>query len=355
MLAAEIALHARAQRNRNQPLMAGLFDAMVAEPALLELAALATPGQPASFLLVAVVNELLLEAPSGRLASCHPLVTGGSAERGEFVAAFVAFCRQHHDELGSRMALRTVQYTTPQRASYVFPAVAHVAALARTPLALIEIGCSAGFNLLFDSYAYDYGAAGSAGLRDSSVVVRCEVRGAGFRPPTGLPAIRSRLGLELRPLDLCNATERRWLVASVWRELAEEQAMLQAAIRLRMATPLEVRCGDALANLEAAIDASAGPPCLFHSCCLYQWSAPQLRQLEELLLALSQRRTIHRLGMESQITTLTAAEIASTVSSGRQVPVVVSYQRYAGGAVTPPQLLARCGGNGEWLEWLAAA
>ena len=67
------------------------------------------------------------------------------------------------------------------------------------------------------------------------------------------------------------------------------------------------------------------------------------------------RRTIHRLGMESQITTLTAAEIAAMVSSGRQVPVAVSYQRCAGAAVTLPQLLARCGGNGEWLEWLAAA
>ena len=46
------------------------------------------------------------------------------------------------------------------------------------PLALIEVGASAGLNLLFDRYGYDYGAGRSAGDPSAPVRFTCALRGA---------------------------------------------------------------------------------------------------------------------------------------------------------------------------------
>ena len=79
-------------------------------------------------------------------------------------------------------------------------------------LALIEVGASAGLNLLFDRYSYDYGAGRSAGDPGSPIQFACTLRGE-VRPPipASMPPVAARVGLDLHlwPLVWCPSTPRR--------------------------------------------------------------------------------------------------------------------------------------------------
>ena len=97
------------------------------------------------------------------------------------------------------MSTGLVQTNEPRRCTFLLPAFATVARLAGDrPLALIEVGASAGLNLLFDRYGYDYGAGRFAGDPGAPVVyLRCKA----MLPPlhAGLPQVTTRVGIDLQP------------------------------------------------------------------------------------------------------------------------------------------------------------
>ena len=64
------------------------------------------------------------------------------------------------------------------RSALILGAALHVAARTRLPLALYEIGASAGLNLGFDAYRYDLGNGRGWGRADAPLVVHSEWRGA---------------------------------------------------------------------------------------------------------------------------------------------------------------------------------
>ena len=92
------------------------------------------------------------------------------------------------------------------------PAFGEVANRAGRPLTLIEIGPSAGLNLVFDRYGYDYGNGIVAGVTESAVRINSDSRGA--PPPVSpLPRVAARLGIDLNPLDVGDSDEMDWLRA----------------------------------------------------------------------------------------------------------------------------------------------
>lgn len=350
-LAHSIREHASERRSRGDEFAAELYLKIADDPELVALASHVAPGQLPDFLLCAVVHDLLLAYPQGALADCHPLITGKRANVDELFPYFRAFCLDHADEILRQLPQRTVQYTTPLRSNYVLPSLAYVAGIAGEPLALLEIGCSAGFNLLFDQYAYDYGALGQLGERNAELVIPCQLRGSRLQLPT-MPRISKRIGLDLNPIDVNDAAACRWLIASTWRAYADQQLYLQTAIALRQRYPLQVIEGDALHTLAPAVAATTGVLCIFHSCCLYQWPAAQLEQLEAILLSISHTRPIHRLAMELPRTRWSAPELARMRKQQQTIPVEITYRYYDHGRSSSDILLARCDGMGQWLEWL---
>ena len=80
-------------------------------------------------------------------------------------------------------------------------ALTAVAARLSAPLALLDVGCSAGINLLCDRFRLDYGPAGATGPVDAPVEIQCAV--VGGSPPIApeLPAITARIGLDHAPID----------------------------------------------------------------------------------------------------------------------------------------------------------
>jgi hypothetical protein len=158
------------------------------------------------------------------------------------------------------------------------------------PLALLEVGCSAGLCLYPDRYSYRYTGAGGEVHLDpddgpSPVLLGCEVRG---RPPlpTSLPSVVWRGGIDLNPLDVHDDDAMRWLQTLVWPEHEERRARLAAAVDLaRAAAPPTLVRGDLLEELPALVEQV--PPeatlVVFHSAVAAYLSDADRRRLTETM------------------------------------------------------------------------
>jgi len=123
----------------------------------------------------------------------------------------------------------------------------HVPALAGIPgpLALLEVGASAGLCLYPDRYSYRYSGRQQLDPVDgpSSVVIECETTGS-VPVPDRLPEVAWRAGIDLNPLDVRDPDDVGWLDALVWPEHDDRRARLRAAAAIAAADPPTIAPGD---------------------------------------------------------------------------------------------------------------
>lgn len=153
---------------------------------------------------------------------------------------------EHWPEVRAVLTTRRTQTNEPARCAMLLPALATLP----EPLALVEVGASAGLCLLYDRWAYDYG-----GVRvgDSPVVLRCAVSG-NVPIPGRVPEIAWRAGLDLNPLDPRDPDTRRWLECLVWPEHEDRRTTLRAALDVAAHDPPRIVQGDLLRDLPALLD-----------------------------------------------------------------------------------------------------
>ncbi len=120
------------------------------------------------------------------------------------------------------------------------------------PMHLLELGASAGLNMLLDHYAYDLGGL-AAGAADSPLRLAPEWKGT--PPPATEVKIEARAGVDLRPMDPLRDRER--LLAYVWPDQPDRIRKLEAALAVAERHPPAVEQGDAADWLEARL---AVPP-----------------------------------------------------------------------------------------------
>lgn len=142
------------------------------------------------------------------------------------------------EALRALMLARATQTNEPGRCASLLPALA----LLPQPLALIEVGASAGLCLLPDRYGYDYGRA-ALPAPAGAPVFPCAVNAA-TPLPADMPEVVWRAGLDLNPLDITDAEERAWLETLVWPEHPERLARLRAAMAIAAAARPRVVQGD---------------------------------------------------------------------------------------------------------------
>jgi len=118
------------------------------------------------------------------------------------------------DEIRAVILRRSTQTNEPGRCATLLPVLARL----RQPVALIEVGASAGLCLLPDRYGYDYGTRRRlrpARGADDAPVFPCEADAA-TPLPKALPRVAWRRGLDLNPLDIGDADQMAWLETLVW-------------------------------------------------------------------------------------------------------------------------------------------
>jgi len=162
-------------------------------------------------------------------------------------AAFRAMVLGHWSEISATMLARSTQTNEAARCATLLPALMQLP----QPLALIEVGASAGLCLLPDRYAYDFsGHPLTPGGSHEPPRFVCKVNDA-TPLPTRLPDIVWRAGLDLNPIDVRDEDQCRWLEALVWPGQEQRLADLRAAIAVARQDPPRLERGDLLHDLSA--------------------------------------------------------------------------------------------------------
>ena len=148
------------------------------------------------------------------------------------------------------MESRRTQTNEPHRCASILPILAQF----EEPLALVEVGASAGLCLLPDHYRYDYGqgVVGSSGP-----VFKCASQGP-VPIPERLPKIMWRRGLDTHPLSLESADNVRWLECLIWPEHTDRRERFAEAVVVAKQHPILIQEGDLRSDVESLLSQAPG-------------------------------------------------------------------------------------------------
>jgi hypothetical protein len=151
------------------------------------------------------------------------------------------------------------------RSGALLPGYLEIAGRAGLPLAIREIGASAGLNLSFDRYCYQYGSL-SWGAPDAKVRIACDWRGAA-PALAGSIEIADRKGCDLNPVDAKDPAARARMLAYIWPDQTVRLARAEAALDVAAAQNIRVKASDAahFAPRELALGAPGRALVLAHS------------------------------------------------------------------------------------------
>jgi hypothetical protein len=160
---------------------------------------------------------------------------------------------------------RATQTNEAGRLATLVPAFAMVAD--GEPIALLEVGASAGLCLYPDRWGYEWltdGGVRTAG--PASPRLRCTVRGDG-RLPGAAPTVAWRGGIDLHPLDVTDSDQMAWLSMLVWPEHDDRREQLGRAIEIARTDPPEIVAGDLFDELPGQVERASrhGRVVVFHS------------------------------------------------------------------------------------------
>lgn len=139
---------------------------------ILELSSYANGGQPVPNLFLAAVHYLLLQGREHKIRNYYPSIVERAEAPEGFFPDFKDFCFTYKDQILSILKGKIVQTNEVRRCGYLYPVFSHIYEKAQRPLALIEIGTSAGFQLLWDKYAYFYNSDEIYGDKQSTVHIK---------------------------------------------------------------------------------------------------------------------------------------------------------------------------------------
>jgi len=344
-LASRFRIFAGTEAEETSPLYHRLALTVAEDLDLLTLAAHVQPGQPPANMLLGAMHYLLLKNPAQELARFFPDLTPAPCALDAAPGVFRAFCLAHGDAIVDLLRTRLVQTNELRRCAYLLPAFSHIAAQARRPLALIEVGASAGLNLLFDRYAYRYAlseAVIGAGAPTSSVEIDAACRAIpGAALPLSVPVIARRVGIDLNPVDLADDDAYAWLRALIWPEHHDRVQRLAAARALWLAAPPTLVQGDAVEALPALLDAVPEDvaPVVFHTHVLNQFTPAAAAALEALFRNHAARRPLYRFGND--------------LGGGTPKQYVLRLRVYAGD-VMQETVLGHADGHARQIEWRAS-
>jgi hypothetical protein len=287
-------------------------------------------------MLFAAAHLLVLKRPELPFARFFASVRGDDVEPPEGAGAeFARFCAEHRGAIIQILRERLVQTNVPGRGVAVRLAMREIARRTPGPVTLLEIGPSAGIQLLFDRWALETGGRrfGPAG---APLTLRSQWRAD--RPPPDLdrlPPVRDRLGVDLHPVDAADPEQRLWLQALVWPEHRERFAELATALDVVAADPPTILRGDAVQMLPRLDEERLSediPLVVFHAMVRVHVASDRRPAFDAAIAALSRRRRVLHVSMEPD---------------GRAIPLTL---RDSHGM---DRDLALVEGHGRWIQPLA--
>ncbi len=320
------------------PLYARLAVAVADDPELLMLASHAGRGQPVPNLFFAAIHFLLLKGVQHPLSTFYQSLSVETPRNADPYPTFRSFCLDYFEEIRQLLATRLVQTNEIGRCACLLPAFALIASRTQEqPLSLVEIGASAGLNLLWDRYSYDYGEGRHYGALPSTVQIACTLRGNRLPPfPVVIPKVAWRMGIDLHPISVSDPEAKLWLRALIWPENTLRAERLQHALHLIEQDTPPIMAGDALALLPSVLATvpQETTTCVFHSFTVNQFSQEARERLTLLLAEWASKRLLFRVsleGVEGEDPLLELTTWKNNLAAKRS--------------------LAECDSHGRWLQW----
>lgn len=275
---------------------------------------------------------------------------------------FRRFLDAHWSDIARIVLSRSTQTNEAGRCATLLPSLARIASAEGRPLALIEVGASAGLALFPDRYGYEFEATdgGPGGSRGTVTRLSPTGAGAGTFPvlhcttagpvplPSELPRVVWRAGIDLNPLDVRNPDDVAWLEALIWPEQDFRRERLRQAVAIARADPPLLVAGDL--NEELLALAQQAPPeaalVVFHSAVMAYLDASGRERFRNTMAGLTRDRGCHWLSNEGHTVVIQA--------DGSNVVPEMDDARLQGRFLVlhdgDPAAIA--GPHGQSLEWL---
>lgn len=251
----------------SSPLYQELCSVVAKDEFLLELAAKCRPGQRPSNMLFAAVHFLVRQDPSAELVQWYASVVGTVRDPADVGPVFSEFCRVHEKSIMRLLQSRLVQTNVVKRAAALRYGLSRIGDRIEGPVALVEVGCSAGALLSEDAYRYRSGGQ-EWGMPGSPVIIDFEWRSElGLTNLDRTPIIGPRIGIDLYAIDPADPADRAWMLALVWPENLHEARLLETAPDVVAADPPRRLIGDAQQVIDDAISElpEGMPVVIFHA------------------------------------------------------------------------------------------
>ncbi len=211
--------------------------------------------------LTGALHALVLSGADLALSQAYPPNPGDA----EVFVDVLATAIVRHDPTIALWLDHPPQTNDTARSAVLLPGFLKIARETGLPLALNEVGSSAGLNLLPDKYRYRYGHA-EWGDPHFSEIIAPEMRGAS-PDLSGDLRVASRTGCDLAPLDVHNEDDRLRLRAYIWPDQTQRLARLDAAMAVARRQAFALETADAAAFVGRQLASRRAGQCfvLFHS------------------------------------------------------------------------------------------
>ena len=305
---------------------------------LLEPLGTEPPGSVPSLRFAGALHRLVLERRAPALALHYPSVGGTAPVRDLWPTAR----RSVHEHLATlrELVCRPVQTNEVGRSAALYGGLLHVAAETGLPVRLLEVGASAGLNLLVDHFAYRIGDV-VLGDPASPVVLDQPWQGP---HPVGSARVVDRRGCDLAPVDPLSTDGRLTLTSYVWADQLGRLERLRGAFRVaaRVLVQVENSTGATFLERELAEPRPGVATVVWHSV-VRQYLTPDERDRVDKVLAAAGARAddaspLHRLTMEPE---------PERVGQG-SFEFHLELTSWPGGG---SRILAVCQGHGPPIRW----
>lgn len=265
---------------------------------VLTLATYAPTTQPIPNLLFGAVHYLLLSGKKHELSDFYPSLVANPGNAHKSFSAFEHFCVVFKQEIIALLKTKLVQTNEVRRCAYLYPCFSYIYNECKQPLALIEIGTSAGLQLLWDQYTYSYSTGTFYGATRSDVHIVSTV--TSYKKPFLLrksPPVMERIGIDLHVNDLSNDEDYLWLKALIWPENKERVELFEKAVAVARQHEFTLIQGDGIALLpETAAKIPSGRALtIFHTHVANQFTDEAKCELVTNIKRLSEQRPIYHI------------------------------------------------------------
>lgn len=280
------------------------------------------------------LHSLVLDGSEPKLAACYP--PAGEPDR---LAGILPGVIGRNDARLATGLGNAPQTNEIARSAALFPGLLEVFRLTRLPLALHEIGASAGLNLMMDKFGYRFGSL-SLGNESSPIQLVPEMRG-GLSGPGGTIQVVSRSGCDIVPLHISNAADRLRLRSYIWPDQPMRMKRLDEAIEIAASTSFSLRADDAAVYVEQSLAGRKRDQAfvLFHSV-MWQYLPEETKLLIEAALGKAGNAATH----DAPVAWLRMEGLG-----GVEPYATLSLTLWPGGE---SRHLARCDWHCRWIEWL---